>query len=67
MAAEAYDLRLRERRYQLGKLLVIVRTRGWMTELEYVIGWCFGDFGPRLDQPGMWGGVSWAFRPAGKF
>ena len=50
----------------LGKLLLRVRKRGWMTELEYVYGLRYGDFGPRLDQPDEWGAVSWAFRPFGK-
>jgi hypothetical protein len=55
------------RQYSVGKLTVIMRTRGWMCEIEYLYGRRFGDVGPRLDQPDQWGGVSWAFRPWGKF
>lgn len=43
-----------------------VRKRGWMIEVEYVGKKYYGDFGPRLDQPQEWGGVSWAFRPRGR-
>lgn len=43
-----------------------VSWRGWMTEFEWSRGSRYGDFGPRLDQPDSWGGVSWAFRPWGK-
>lgn len=42
-----------------------MRTRGWMTECEYWYGKRFGDFGPRLDFPDQWGGVTWALRPWG--
>lgn len=45
---------------------VRTRQRGWMVEVEYFTRTRFGDFGPRLDQPDEWGGVSWAFRPWGK-
>lgn len=59
---------LRERRRVVGSFVLILRTRGWLTEFEYVWtdGRRFGDFGPRLDQPDEWGGVSWAFRPFGR-
>lgn len=43
-----------------------MRTRGWMTEVEYFGKSYFGDFGPRLDQPDAWGTITWAFRPRGK-
>lgn len=43
-----------------------IRQRGWMVEVEYFTTTRFGDFGPRLDHPEEWGGVSWAFRPWGK-
>lgn len=43
-----------------------IRKRGWMVEVEYFTATRFGDFGPRLDHPDEWGGVSWAFRPWGK-
>lgn len=49
----------------LGSVFTI-RIRGWMVELEEVRGKYFADIGPRLDQPDHWGGVSWAFRPAGR-
>jgi hypothetical protein len=49
-----------------GKVKFRIRTRGWMTEFEYFTASRFGDIGPRLDQPGGWGAVSWAFRIAGR-
>lgn len=57
---------LREHVWLRGKLGLRMRTRGWMTEIEYWYGTRFGDFGPRLDFPDQWGGVTWAFRPWGK-
>lgn len=55
---------VREKR--IGAVTLRVRWRGWMTEVEHFTARRFGDFGPRLDQPDQWGGVSWAFRPWGK-
>ena len=49
----------------LGSVFTI-RVRGWMVEMEEVRVKYFADIGPRLDQPDHWGGVSWAFRPAGR-
>ena len=57
---------LREHNAAFAGLVFRIRTRGWMTEVEYFTRTRFGDFGPRLDQPDEWGGVSWAFRPWGK-
>lgn len=57
---------LRIKEAKLGSVTIIMRTRGWMTEIEYISAKRFGDFGPRLDQPDQWGGVSWAFRPFGR-
>lgn len=57
------ELHTYERTY--GKLFFRLRTRGWMQEAEYGYGKRFGDFGPRLDFPDQWGGVTWAFRPFG--
>ena len=54
------------REFKRGPLLFRIRTRGWMTELEYFTATRFGDIGPRLDQPDAWGGISWAYRPWGK-
>jgi hypothetical protein len=50
----------------IGGVVLRVRCRRWMTELEYFRGNRFGDIGPRLDQPDSWGAVSWAFRPWGR-
>lgn len=49
-----------------GSVHLTLRTRGWMTESEYWKAPRFGDFGPRLDWPDAWGGVTWAFRPYGR-
>ena len=53
----------------IGKYFVTVTWRGWLTELQWenLTKRRFGDIGPRLDQPDQWGGVSWAFRPFGKY
>lgn len=58
--------RLEQRVARVGDILLSVRWRGWMTELEYFGPRRFGDFGPRLDMPDPWGGVTWAFRPWGR-
>lgn len=57
---------LRAREWRIAGVLLRIRTRGWMTELEYFTATRFGDIGPRLDQPDAWGGISWAYRPWGK-
>lgn len=57
---------LREHNAAFAGLVFRIRTRGWLTEVEYFSRKRFGDFGPRLDQPDEWGGVSWAFRPWGR-
>lgn len=57
---------LEQRAWRIGHVLIGVRWRGWMTEIEYFGRERFGDFGPRLDQPAAWGGVTWAFRPWGR-
>ena len=51
---------------KVGAVTIRLRQRGWLTEVEYIGKKHYGDFGPRLDQPSEWGGVSWAFRPWGK-
>lgn len=50
--------------FRIGGARVVVKWQGWMT--EFTADWpakrWFIDLGPRLDQPGKWGAVSWAFR-----
>lgn len=52
-----------------GELSIAMHWCGWRTELQWSYAprrW-FGDIGPRLDQPAVWGAISWAFRPVGKY
>lgn len=54
-----------EREILAGRWRITVRWQSWwMNELQYIRGYRFGKFGPRLEQ--QFGMVSWACRPWGR-